>query len=232
MVMIRVPTLTDQNRPDHARVLIMACRLHPPPACRDGHRILVSMRESLEGLLTDPRKPRGKRHPLPSPVSVMVAGVASGHAGAQAVAQAASWDQDVLAGHGCRISPRTGLRVPPSASKLDRLPRLLDADEFEAAPSACLAQAALDPAIPAAYSCPPPKTPASRTRSRPSSSSATPRGITVSETQRLRTCPSSAASLSWAHRCERTGRPAAGPARRGRARGGPGRERPAPTAPG
>ena len=183
MVMIRVPTLTDQNRQDHARVLIMACRLHPPPpACRDGHRILVSMRESLEGLLTDPRKPRGKRHPLPSPVSVMVAGVASGHGGAQAVAQAvaqaASWDQDVLAGHGCRISPRTGLRVPPSASMLDRLPRLLDADEFEAAPSAYLAQAALDPAIPAAYSCPPPKTPASRTRSRPSSSSATPRGIT------------------------------------------------------
>ena len=174
----------------------------------------------------------GKRHPLPSPASVMVAGVASGHGGAQAVAQAASWDQDVLAGHGCRISPRTGLRVPPSASMLDRLPRLLDADEFEAAPSACLAQAALDPAIPAAYSCPPPKTPASRTRSRPSSSSATPRGITVSETQRLRTCPSSAASLSRAHRYERTGRPAAGPARRGRARGGPGRERPSPTAPG
>jgi hypothetical protein len=46
----------------------------------------------------------------------MVAGVASGHGEAQAVAQAASWDQDVLAGHGCRISPRTGLRVPPSAS--------------------------------------------------------------------------------------------------------------------
>jgi hypothetical protein len=111
----------------------------------------VSLRESLEGLLTDPRKPRGKRHPLPSLVSVMVAGVASGHGGAQAVAQAAAdWDQDVLAGHGCRISPRTGLRVPPSASMLDRLPRLLDADEFEAALSACLAQAALDPAIPAA----------------------------------------------------------------------------------
>jgi hypothetical protein len=118
----------------------------------------VSLRESLEGLLTDPWKPRGKRHPLPSPVSVMVAGVASGHGGAQAVAQAAGWDQDVLAGHGCRISPRTGLHVPPSASMLDRLPRLLDADEFEAALSACLAQGALDPAIPAAYAVmrPPP----------------------------------------------------------------------------
>ena len=40
----------------------------------------------------------------------------------------------------------------------DRRPRLSDADEFEAAPSACLAQAALDPAIPAAYAVmrPPP----------------------------------------------------------------------------
>jgi len=56
--MIRVPTLTDQHRQDHARVLIMACRLHPPqPACRDGQDP-VSLRESLEGLLTDPRKPR------------------------------------------------------------------------------------------------------------------------------------------------------------------------------
>jgi hypothetical protein len=88
VVMIRVPTLTDQHRQDHARVLIMACRLHPPPhACRRRAPDPVSLRESLEGLLTDPR---GKRHPLPSPVSVMVAGVASGHGGAQAVAQAAS----------------------------------------------------------------------------------------------------------------------------------------------
>jgi predicted transposase YbfD/YdcC len=112
----------------------------------------VPLREALEGRLTDTRKLRGKRHPLPSLVSVLVAGVASGHGGPLAVAQAAAgWDQEVLAGHGCRISPRTGLRVAPSASMLDRLPRLLDADEFEAALSACVAAAALDPVIPAAY---------------------------------------------------------------------------------
>jgi predicted transposase YbfD/YdcC len=112
----------------------------------------VPLREALEGRLTDTRKPRGKRHLLPSLVSVLVAGVASAHCGPLAVAQAAAgWDQDVLARHGCRISPRTGLRVAPSASTLDRLPRLLDADEFEAALSACVAAAALDPAIPAAY---------------------------------------------------------------------------------
>ena len=112
----------------------------------------VSVRAVLEGRLTDTRKPRGKRHPLPSLVSVMVAGVAAALSGPLAVAQAAAgWDQEVLAAHGCRISPRTGLRVAPSASMLDRLPKLLDADEFEAAVSACVAAAALDPAIPAAY---------------------------------------------------------------------------------
>ena len=112
----------------------------------------VSVRAVLEGRLTDTRKPRGKRHPLPSLVSVVVAGVASARGGPLAVAQAAAgWDQEVLAAHGCRVSPRTGLRVAPSAAMLDRLPKLLEADELKAALSACVAAAALDPAIPAAY---------------------------------------------------------------------------------
>jgi len=113
---------------------------------------LVSLRGVLEGRLTDCRKARGKRHPLPSLVSVVIAGAAAGHGGPLAVAQAAAgWDQDVLAAHGCWTCPRTGLRVAPSASMLDRLARLLDADELEAALSAGVAAAALDPAIPAAY---------------------------------------------------------------------------------
>jgi len=112
----------------------------------------VPLREALDRLLTDPRGRRGKRHSLSSLVSVLVTGVASAYCGPLAVAQAAAgWDQDVLTGHGCRVSPRTGLRVPPSASMLDRLPKLLDADELEAALSACVASAALDPAVPAAY---------------------------------------------------------------------------------
>src|SRR6266498_5356513 len=58
----------------------------------------VLLRESLEGRLTDTRKPRGKRHPLPSLVSVTIGGAAAGHGGPLAVAQAAAgWDQDVLA---------------------------------------------------------------------------------------------------------------------------------------
>ena len=112
----------------------------------------VSFRAVLEGRLTDTRKPQGKRHPLPSLISVLVAGVAAACTGPLAVAQAAAgWGQEVLAAHGCRVSPRTGLRVAPSASTLDRLGKLLDADELETALTGAVAALALDPAIPAAY---------------------------------------------------------------------------------
>ena len=112
----------------------------------------VPLRESLEGRLTDTRRPRGKRHPLASLVSVSAAGVAAALSGPLAIAQAAAgWDQEVLAAHGCWTCPRTGLRAAPSASMLDRLGKLLDPDEFEAALSAAVAAAALDPAVPAAY---------------------------------------------------------------------------------
>ena len=91
MVMIRVPTLTDQHRQDHARVLIMACpgciRRRLPAATGTGSRVPAGV---AGGSPDRSAEAAGKRHPLPSPVSVMVAGVASGHGGAQAVAQTAS----------------------------------------------------------------------------------------------------------------------------------------------
>jgi predicted transposase YbfD/YdcC len=128
--------------------LIDCIRRHFPAGAAPGP---APLREALDRLLADPRGRRGKRHSLSSLISVLVAGVASAHCGPLAVAQAAAgWDQDVLAVHGCRVSPRTGLRVAPSPSTLDRLPRFLDADEFEAALSAAVAAAALDPAVPAA----------------------------------------------------------------------------------
>jgi predicted transposase YbfD/YdcC len=112
----------------------------------------VPLRESLEGRLTDTRRPRGKRHPLASLVSVAAAGVAAALSGPLAIAQAAAgWDQEVLAAHGCWTCPRTGLRAAPSASMLDRLAKLPDPGELEAALSAAVAAAALDPAVPAAY---------------------------------------------------------------------------------
>jgi predicted transposase YbfD/YdcC len=108
----------------------------------------ASLREVLEARLTDPRRPRGIRHSLGSLVSVLVAGVACGYSSPLAIAGAAAgWDRDVLAAHGTRRNPVTGLHEPPSASTLGRLPALLDADELEAGLSACLAPVALDPRL-------------------------------------------------------------------------------------
>jgi len=112
----------------------------------DGARLMVA--GAVAARLTDLRKRRGLRHRLPSLVSVLVAGVACGYGGPLAIARAAAgWDQEVLAGHGCRVSPVTGLRMPPSASTLDRLGDHLDADELEAALTGLVAGAALDPAV-------------------------------------------------------------------------------------
>ena len=133
----------------YASSLIEVVRCHlgaagaPVPPARAS-----SLREVLQERLTDPRKPRGIRHSLASLLSVLVAAVACGYSGPLAIAQAAAgWDQEVLAGHGCRVSPATGLRIPPSASTVGRLPALLDADEVEAALSAWAAPAALDPQV-------------------------------------------------------------------------------------
>jgi predicted transposase YbfD/YdcC len=106
------------------------------------------LRRALAAWLTDPRRPRGIRHSLASLISVLVAGVACGHCGPLAIAGAAArWDQEVLAAHGCRRSPSTGLLTAPSASTLGRLPAQLDPVGFEAGLSACLAAAALDPQV-------------------------------------------------------------------------------------
>ena len=114
----------------------------------------ASLREVLAERLTDPRRPRRPRrirHSLGSLVSVLVAGVACGHSGPLAIAQAAAGlDQEVLAARGCRVSPATGQRIPPPAATVGRLPALLDADEVEAALPAWAASAALDPQVAAA----------------------------------------------------------------------------------
>ncbi|MGH3188368.1 MAG: hypothetical protein ACRDPY_28510 [Streptosporangiaceae bacterium] len=57
----------------------------------------VSLRERLESRLTDTRKARGKRHLLPSLVSVAAGGTAAGHSGPSAIAQAAEgWDHTFM----------------------------------------------------------------------------------------------------------------------------------------
>ena len=134
----------------HASSLIgvVRCQLGAPGTPPPAGAVPVPLREVLEARLTDPRKPRGIRHSLGSLVSVLVAGVACGYSSPLAIAGAAAgWDQEVLAAHGTRRNPRTGVLEPPSASTLDRLPALLDADELEAGLTAWLAPAALDPRL-------------------------------------------------------------------------------------
>ncbi|HUZ37997.1 MAG TPA: ISAs1 family transposase, partial [Streptosporangiaceae bacterium] len=109
------------------------------------------LRRALAARLTDRRKRRGIRHELAPVVSVLVAGAACGYRGPLAIAEAAAgWDQELLAARGCRVSPATGLRAAPSARTLYRVPEGLDADELEAALTAALADAALDPQVTAA----------------------------------------------------------------------------------
>jgi hypothetical protein len=104
---------------------------------------------ALACLIPDPRKRRGVRHAARAVLSVLAAGVACGLEGPAAIAQAAAgWDQQVLAGHGCRVSPATGLRVPPSERTLGRFAERADADAVEAALSQVLAAAVLlDPRV-------------------------------------------------------------------------------------
>ena len=110
-----------------------------------------ALRRALAARLTDRRKRRGIRHELAPVVSVLVAGAACGYRGPLAIAEAAAgWGQELLAAHGCRVSPATGLRAAPSARTLYRVPEGLDADELEAALTAALADAALAPQVTAA----------------------------------------------------------------------------------
>ncbi|HEV3295613.1 MAG TPA: transposase family protein [Streptosporangiaceae bacterium] len=136
----------------YASSLMEAVRCHlgaagAPPALATSAQA-VSLRQVLEGKLTDPRKPRGIRHSLASLVSVLVAGVACGYASILAIAVAAAgWDPEVLAAHGVRRNPQTGEHEPPSASTLGRVPARLDAGELEAGLSGWIAAAALSPRL-------------------------------------------------------------------------------------
>jgi predicted transposase YbfD/YdcC len=130
---------------------VLASSLIKVARCRlgaAGAPAAASLREALEGGLADPRQPRGIRHSLGSLVSVLVAGVACGYSSVLAIAGAAAgWDQEVLAAHGCRVSPGTGLREAPSASTLGRLPAQVSADRLEAVLTGWLAAAALGPRL-------------------------------------------------------------------------------------
>jgi predicted transposase YbfD/YdcC len=118
-------------------------------AVTGGSSAVQPLRQVLAARLSDPRKRRGVRHTLASLVSVLIAGVACGHASVLAIAGAAAgWDGQVLAAHGTRRHPVTGEFDPPSAATLGRLPALVDVDELEAALSEWIAGPALAAPVP------------------------------------------------------------------------------------
>jgi predicted transposase YbfD/YdcC len=132
-------------------ISILSRYLDAAGVARGPGRERVSLAAEIARRVTDLRDRRGIRHALAAGISVVAGGLACGHRSPQVIAKAAAdWDQEVLAGHGCRISPVTGLRVPPSASTLARLGDHIDPDELERALSSLLAEAALSPQMHAA----------------------------------------------------------------------------------
>jgi DDE_Tnp_1-associated/Transposase DDE domain len=82
----------------------------------------------LLATLPDPRKPRGRIHPLPAVLSLAVLAVLAGHKSLEAIAQ---FGRD----HGPRLAHALGFRrgKTPAKSTLSELFRALDLDAFEAA---------------------------------------------------------------------------------------------------
>lgn len=92
---------------------------------------LSSLIERIE-TITDPRDPRGVRHDFASTLVLIACATLAGHKSLVALSEwCESSSQEVLARLGARISPSTGLRVPPSYATIRRAGMAVDADELD-----------------------------------------------------------------------------------------------------
>lgn len=92
---------------------------------------LTSLIERLE-TITDPRKKRGVRHSFASTLVLLACATLAGHKSMVALSEwCDSSSQEVLARLGARVSPHTGLRIPPSYNTIRRAAMAVDADEFD-----------------------------------------------------------------------------------------------------
>lgn len=92
---------------------------------------LTSLIERIE-TITDPRDPRGVRHDFASTLVLIACATLAGHKSLVALSEwCESSSQEVLARLGTRISPSTGLRVPPSYATIRRALMAVNADEFD-----------------------------------------------------------------------------------------------------
>ena len=92
---------------------------------------LTSLIERIEAI-TDPRDPRGVRHSFASTLVLIACATLAGHKSLVALSE---WgdvaSQEVLSRLGARVSPHSGLRVPPSYATIRRAAMSVDPDEFD-----------------------------------------------------------------------------------------------------
>jgi predicted transposase YbfD/YdcC len=92
---------------------------------------LTSLRERIE-TITDPRDPRGVRHDFASTLVLIACATLAGHKSLVALSEwCESSSQEVLARLDVRISPSTGLRVPPSYATIRRAGMAVDDEELD-----------------------------------------------------------------------------------------------------
>ncbi len=92
---------------------------------------LSSLIERIE-TITDPRDPRGVRHGFASTLVLIACATLAGHKSLVALSEwCDSSSQEVLSRLGARISPSSGLRVPPSYATIRRAGMAVDADELD-----------------------------------------------------------------------------------------------------
>jgi predicted transposase YbfD/YdcC len=82
--------------------------------------------------ITDPRDPRGVRHSFATTLVLIACATLAGHKSLVALSEwCDSSSQEVLTRLGARISPATGLRIPPSYATIRRAAMAVDPDEFD-----------------------------------------------------------------------------------------------------
>ena len=82
--------------------------------------------------ITDPRDPRGVRHDFASTLVLIACATLAGHKSLVALSEwCDSSSQEVLSRLGARISPSSGLRIPPSYATIRRAGMAVDAEEFD-----------------------------------------------------------------------------------------------------
>jgi predicted transposase YbfD/YdcC len=92
---------------------------------------LTSLIRRIE-TITDPRDPRGVRHGFATTLVLIACATLAGNKSLVAISEwCDSSSQEVLCRLGARISPGTGLRIPPSYATIRRATMAVDADEFD-----------------------------------------------------------------------------------------------------